>query len=183
MPDSKWDLSRLSAGERSSLRRCAGNMMGDNMQSIAAFYKALLQNCRPSQEKAWYAAMCMESLWRDEEHRVRPLEEMLRSIYQDPESSESSRERCIAFMDLTWGDDGFLLGKICNLVRKMRSADASVMPDFDKLAGDLSQWNSPDKYIQRRWMKTICLRFKEKENNEIESNGTEDIKEEEENVD
>ena len=64
MANEKWDLSRLSPGERAALRRCAGVMMGSNMQAMQAFYHALLRPCAKSNESVWYAAMCIESLWR-----------------------------------------------------------------------------------------------------------------------
>lgn len=158
MPSDKWDLSRLSSGERSALKRCAGVMMGSSMQAQQAFYHALTGHCARSNESAWFACMCMECLWHVEEHPARrPLEDMLGRIYRDPDATESTRKRCTAFMDLNWGDDGFLLGKLCSLVRKMRADDGSVMPDFEALADDLCRWNHTDHNIQRRWMRVICL--------------------------
>ncbi len=171
MPDHKWDLSRLSAGERSALKRNAGiTMNAAGADAIEGFYRALIMPVSPYAEKAWFAALCMQCLWREEDHpRVRPFQEMLRSIYQDPDATDSSRKKCTAFLDVSWDDDGFLLGKICNLVRGMRSGNPAVIPDFEGLAEDLAHWNHPDRFVQRKWLRTIC------------SNSIQENKEEEEN--
>lgn len=158
MPDHKWDLSRLSAGERSALKRNAGVMMNAaGADAIEGFYRALNAPVSQYSEKTWFASLCMQCLWREEDHpRVQPFPEMLRAVYQNPDATESSRKKCTGFMDISWDDDGFLLGKICSLVRGMRSNDASVIPDFEALADDLAHWNHPDRYVQRKWLRTIC---------------------------
>lgn len=174
MADHKWDLSRLSAGERSALKRNAGTMMNAaGADAIEGFYRALVVPISPYAEKAWFAALCMQCLWREEDRpRVQSFPDMLRTIYQNPDATESSRKKCTNFLDISWDDDGFLLGKICSLVRGMRSQNAAAIPDFEELANDLVHWNHPDRYVQRKWLRTIC------------SYNTEDNKEEEtKNVD
>ena len=170
MPDHKWDLSRLSAGERSALKRNAGIMMNAaGADAIEGFYRALTAKVIQYKEGAWFAALCMQCLWREEDHpQVRPFPEMLRAIYQNPDATESSRKKCTNFLDLSWDDDGFLLGKICSLVRLMCSKNAAVIPDFEALAEDLSGWNHPDRYIQRKWLRTICSNNQDKDEKEEE---------------
>ncbi|MBQ9489958.1 MAG: hypothetical protein IJU80_08515, partial [Lachnospiraceae bacterium] len=92
MPDHKWDLSRLSAGEKSALKRNAGVMMNDaGMQAIEAFYRALAEGCGTYAEKAWFASLCMQCLWREEEHpQKKPFPELLRSVYQNPDATDSA---------------------------------------------------------------------------------------------
>ena len=158
MSEPKWDISRLSAGERSALRRNAGIMMDSaDLNAIEAFYHALLKGCSKYQEKAWFAALCMQCLWREQDQpQIYPFPELLKQVYQSPTSTDSIRKRCTNFMDLFWADDGFLLGKICSLVRKMRSDHSNYMPDFESLADDLSHWNNENHYIQRKWLEIIC---------------------------
>lgn len=149
MPDHKWDASRLSAGERSALKRNAGVMMNSaGMQAIEAFYRALTDNCGSYAEKAWFAALCMQCLWRENDHPLKkPFPELLRAVYQNPDATDSARKRCTNYLDLSWDDDGFLLGKICGLVRKMRAENSAVMPDFEQLADDLANWNHGERYV------------------------------------
>ena len=102
MPESKWDTARLSAGERSALKRSAGVMMESaSMQAIEAFYRALTVRGSAQAEKAWFAALCMQCLWREEERpAVRPFPEILRSMYQNPDATDSTRKRCTNYLDL-----------------------------------------------------------------------------------
>ncbi len=170
MTDSKWDLSRLSSGERSALKRNAGIMMNaSDMQALEAFYRAKTGHCSDMKEKAWFAALCMRCLWPEECHAsVKTLPEILRQIYQNPKTTESTRKRCIGFLDLYWGDDGFLLGKICGLIRTIRASFLDLMPDFESLADDLNGWNYTTHYIQRKWLNIIC-RPREEDNKEEET--------------
>ncbi|MBR6186630.1 MAG: type I-E CRISPR-associated protein Cse2/CasB [Clostridia bacterium] len=172
MPEHKWDVSRLSAGERSALKRNAGVMMNDaGMQALEAFYRALDGKCGPYAEKAWFAALCMQCLWREEEQPQKmPFPEMLRAVYQHPDATDSARKRCTNYLDLSWSDDGFLLGKICALARKMRADNAALMPDFEQLADDLAHWNHAERYVQRRWLNIICASGNERDKKEEEEN-------------
>lgn len=158
MPDEKWDISRLSAGEKAALKRNAGIMMDfASMEAIEAFYRSLKMHCKPYEEKAWFAALCMECLWREEDHPQRvPFPKLLQSMYQDKDATESTRKKCTNFFDALWAEDGFLLGKISSLVHKMRTENASKMPDFEMLADDLVHWNNHERYIQRKWLNIIC---------------------------
>lgn len=169
MSEQKWDLSRLDTGGRSVLKRSAGEMLGTDLRSLEAFWRAAGEVPK-GREDIWYACMCMECLWKAEDHpRVMPFEEILRTMYQNPDTSDSIRHRITSMADIPWGPDGFLLGKLNGFVRMMKAGDSSVMPDFQKLADDLSWWNNPEHRVQRRWIQTICGWRKEDTKKEEES--------------
>lgn len=129
--------------------------MGDDMRAVEAYYRAAAPIGK-QKEEIYFASLCMECLWRVEDSpRRRPMEEILRDYYQGDET-ESMKRRMTSFLDTPWSRDGFLLGKICGIVRMLRAKDASVMPDFDKLADDLVHWNDQDRWVQKRWVRTIC---------------------------
>lgn len=156
MNERKWDSSRLNAGDRSALRRCVGRMMGEDMRAMEAFYKAA-GSVKRDREEAYFAALCMECLWRAEDRPERmPMEDMLRDHYQSSDTTDSMKQRMTAYLDTPWSRDGFLLGKICGIVRILRAEDAGVMPDFERLADDFVHWNEPDRRVQKRWIRTIC---------------------------
>ena len=158
MSDGKWSLERLDAGGRNNLKRNAGEMIGNDFQALEAFYRAVgFVPKNREQEEQWFACICMECLWKPEDNpRVIRFEEMLRSKYHHPDTSDSIRKRIISLADVPWSRDGFLLGKLNNFARMFRSENGSVMPDFDRLADDLAQWNRPEHQVQRRWIRTIC---------------------------
>ena len=170
MAEMKWDVSRLSTGERSALKRNAGIPMGNSLQALEAFYHAVPIIPKGIQrESQWYACLCMQCLWKPEDHpAVIRYEEILRRLYMNADTSDSIRNRIINMLDQPWSEDGFLLGKLNNFSHMFRSGDASLMPDFDALADDLARWNHPDKPVQRRWIRTICGSIKEEtENKEL----------------
>lgn len=149
-----WQLERLTTGEQTSLKRSAGTLEL-NVAALRAFYKA--DTCR---EKSWeeqrYAAMCMECLWAPEdETSPLPMEECLkRMCWEDNTLNEALSHRIDAMLETPWGEDGFLLGKMLNLVRMIRGR-GGMKPDFEQLAKDLRYWNGTKRLVQRRWLKTI----------------------------
>ena len=166
----KWDISRLSAGEISALRKSAGIMMNVSpVRSQAAFFKAVCR-CKSWQEPYWFASVCMQSLWNKSDVRKRLFPEILRDMYQDKNATDSTREKCVSFLDYSWENDGFLLSKICGLAKRMKADNPNVMPDFEKLADDLSHWNNPEHYVQQRWLRIICLNGKNHQEEEGEEN-------------
>ena len=158
MSENKWDITRLDGGGRSALKRNAGIMMGNNLQAMEAFYRAaVVIPKRQEQEAQWYACLCMECLWKPENHpKVVRFEELLRKMYQSGDVSDSIKHRIITVLDVPWGGDGFLLGKLSNLAKLLLGKDSGTMPDFNTLADDLANWNHPDRFVERRWIRTIC---------------------------
>lgn len=171
MPSSKkWNTANLSTGDRSLLRRSAGQMIGSDMRAAEVFYRAV-GYCPENSESIWYAAICLECLWREEDHpRIIPFEEILRIYYNDKDTSDSFKRRIVALLDVPWGSDGFMLGKLANLVRTLKSKDSSIMPDFDKLADDLKYWNNDSRSVQRRWLRTIFKMQTEENVTEVQNN-------------
>lgn len=168
----KWDINRLSTSELSALKRNAGTMMENaSIQALEAFYRAITDRCGTHTEKAWFAALCMQCLWRIEDHAmIKPFPEILSTMYHHPDATDSMRKRCTSFLDYTWDDDGYLLGKICSLARKMRVDNPNIMPNFDTLADDLARWNSGDHWVQRKWLTIICNNQNEHEKQEGQEN-------------
>lgn len=165
MSDEKWDLSRLGAGERVALRRAAGSLEF-NAAAWRAFYIAC-PNCKKRDEEFWFAAMCMECLWREEDKPdVRPMEECLQRYRKEDESvTDSMKHRMEVLLDMPWANDDFLLGKLYAVVRILKDK-TNYKPDFHKLADDLRRWNYEDRAVQRRWLRTIFSDYVE--NNESE---------------
>lgn len=156
MSDSKWDLGRLNAGELSALRRAAGTAASKaNMTALRAFYAAC-GYCDPWKEAYWFPAMCMDALWRDTEAMVvKPMDECLRGLLTgDSNTTASLKRRIDMLLETPWNEDGFLIGKMLNLVKILKSK-TNLKPDFQLLADDLMRWNDEGRKIQRRWLKTL----------------------------
>lgn len=162
----KWNLKKLSSGERVALKRAAGSLEY-NAPALRAYYRAI-ENAPVSWQIA-YAAMCMACLWKEENiGRILPMEECLRLLVEDEAAGDSMAHRIEGMMELNWSEDGFLLGKLLNLVRIIQSRHPEVYPDFMKLADDLNRWNKDDHVVQRRWLWVI---FAQRKDEEKESEG------------
>ena len=156
MSDSKWDLTRLDSGELSALRHSAGlPVEGASMSALRAFYKAC-GYCDPKREEYWFPAMCMETLWRDSDAvRIKPMAECLRGLIgKDANATESMQHRVDMLLETPWEKDGFLLGKLLNQVKLIKSK-TDLKPDFQALADDLYRWRDPGRKVQRRWLSII----------------------------
>lgn len=154
MNEQKWDLGRLDRGDLSALRRAAGTVSAD-ISALRAFYKAC-GYCDPRMEVYWFPAMCMDALWRETETpEIKAMEECLRLLLaQNPDTTESLRHRIDMLLETPQSNDGFLLGKLYNLVRILKSK-TNMKPDFQRLADDLRRWNYTEQPVQRRWLRTI----------------------------
>ena len=156
MSESKWDLAKLDAGERSALRRSAGKMVeGAGMDALRAFYKAC-GYCDPKREAYWFPAMCMDALWRDTDVvKVKSMAECLRAmIAQDASATASMQHRIDMLLETPWDRDGFLLGKMVNQVKLLKSK-TDLKPDFQMLADDLRRWNDAGHRVQREWLRIL----------------------------
>ncbi len=166
MDDSKWDLGRLDNGDLSALRRSAGATASKaSMAALRAFYRAC-GYCDPRREEAWFPAMCMDALWRDEAGiTVKRMEECLRHLKAaDEKTTQSLQHRIDMLLETPRDDSGYLLGKLLNLVKILKSK-TNLKPDFQLLADDLYRWNDENRKVQRRWLSTL-YNIKPEENDE-----------------
>lgn len=154
MNEQKWDLSRLDNGDLSALRRAAGTT-GSDMAALRAFYRAC-GYCDPRLEAFWFPAVCMDAMWRSTDSpEVKRMEECLRLLLaQNPDTTGSLKHRIDMLLETPWTQDGFLLGKLYNLTRILKSR-TNLKPDFQALADDLRRWNYPEQSVQRRWLRAI----------------------------
>lgn len=151
----EWDLSRLTTGERCALRQAAGTL-AFNVKARRAFYKVDFLRENYWEDKR-YAALCMACLWREEEAPIPilPMEECLRQMYMTEDGpNEALAKRVDALLELHWDGTDYLPGKLLRLVKMMR-AKGEYEPDFEALAVDFKYWDSENRSVQRRWLRTI----------------------------
>jgi hypothetical protein len=153
-----WNTSRLTPSDLSALKRCAGKMIGQaNAGALMSFYRAA-GTAAISPEECSFAALSISMLWRESDHpKVRPMEEILRDMLQanTPEENLGLMNRVRATLDTKWAKDGFLLGKIANLSRIIRTAHPDWAPDAILLTKDIRDWNLENRSVQRRWIRVI----------------------------
>ena len=69
-------------------------------------------------------------------------------------TTASLKHRIEMLLETPWNEDGFLLGKLLNLVKILKSK-TNLKPDFQVLADDLRRWNYPEQPVQRRWLRAV----------------------------
>lgn len=155
MKPEDWELAvgKLTLADRAALRRAAGLL-----PIRADAYAAALRCFGQALTEQKYAALCLECLWRSSDHpRVLPMETCIARIVNKEGASGSIRKRAESLMDLMWSEDGFLLGKITNLVRIIHSNPENIKPDFYLLSDDLRKWNYQSRSVQRKWLNAMYL--------------------------
>ena len=168
----RWHLERLDTGERTTLKRASGSLEF-NAPALRAFYKA--DACREDGlERQRYAAMCMACLWNEQDNPpTLPMQECLRRMcWIDNELQQGMAKRIDVLLETRWGNDDYLIGKLLNLVRMIKSK-GEFRPDFELLAVDMRRWNYESRIVQREWLRTIyktAFDEKKQESNEKDDN-------------
>ena len=146
-------LQKCSTGERAALRRNCGRLLKDaDGQAVTVFYRCLPREVPQWQEDRWFAAGCFSCLW-DEDAKAEPLEAVFSRMKED---SDSMEHRLAAMLDLQWDADGYLLAKLCRIIKMVKSKGAAV--DCESLLKDLIYWNSGSQSVQRKWARTMYMK-------------------------
>ncbi len=148
-------VDALSAGNRAALKRAAGVMLSEaDGKAIAAFYRCVTPAIPQWQEDRWFAAACIKCLWDPAEGAGEPVENVLAKLIRGSELSESWEHRIEGLLDTAWDQDGYMLTKLCRLMKMLRQKTATEL-DFAGLLEDLIYWNSENQSIQRKWARAI----------------------------
>ena len=69
-------------------------------------------------------------------------------------------------MDLSWEEDGFLLGKLTRLIKLVKSKNYAV--DCAALLNDLLYWNGDKQTVQLKWARALYCEPEEDKNEKQE---------------
>lgn len=146
------ELSKLSTGERTALRRDAGNCLAEaGGTALSAFFRLCPRTASQWQQECWFSAVTIACLWNtDEARNGGDMAVMLRQ-YANRQATNGMEGKLRALLDTRWENDGYLAAKLCRLARMLRSDNRQLMPDPDQLLYDLLHWNSDNRFIQLRW--------------------------------
>lgn len=161
-------VDTLSTGARVALKRSAGIMLPEaDGKAIAAFYRCAAPTIPQWQEDRWFAAACLKCLWEPGEHAGEPVEKRMAQMIQSEErmaqvtQSEEQRRRLNSMerrveglLDTQWDSDGFMLTKLCRMIKMLRQKSPEAI-DFAGLLEDLIYWNNENQSVQRKWARAI----------------------------
>ena len=64
--------------------------------------------------------------------------------------------RLAALLDLQWDGDGYLLAKLCRMIKMVKAKGKTV--DCESLLKDLIYWNSGNQSVQRKWARAMYMK-------------------------
>lgn len=148
-------VDALSTGDRVALKRSAGVMLSEaDGKAIAAFYRCVTPAIPQWQEDRWFAVACVKCLWDPPEGAGEPVENVLAKLFRSLELSDSVQHRVSGLLDTPWDQDGYMLTKLCRLMKMLRQKTAEAL-DFAGLLEDLIYWNNENQSVQRKWARAI----------------------------
>lgn len=149
-------LNQLNPGDRAALRRSAGKMLPEaEGRALTVFYRCLPPGVPAYQEDRWFAVACLRCLWDAGVEGALTFPQIIRSLIDSDNLSESTARRVEVLMDTPWDSDGYMLSKLYRLVVLMRQKADRAAPDFSGLLEDLMAWNRDDQRVQKNWAREI----------------------------
>lgn len=148
-------VDNLSAGDRVALKRSAGTMISEAPgKAMTAFYRCAPLTIPQWQEDRWFAIACVKCLWDPIEGNSKPIEAIIAELINNSELSASMEHRVEALLDTAWDQDGYMLTKLCRMMKLLRQK-AGTEPDFEALLEDVIYWNNESQSVQRKWARRI----------------------------
>lgn len=148
-------LDTLGTGERAAMKRAVGTMLAEaDGRALTVFYRCIPPTVPEWEADRWFAAGCIHCLWNDEGSGATPLEESIKTLLKSGDLSDSTAHRVETLIDTPWDQDGFMLTKLCRLVKMVKQKSA-VKVDCSALLQDLLEWNWGSQKVQRKWARAI----------------------------
>ena len=150
-------LNELNTGDRAILRRSAGEMLERaDGRAIRVFYHCQPFGVPKSQEATWFAIACLRCLWGAGENGKRTLPEMICELLKQGQMSKSAEHRVNVLLDTPWDSDGYMLGKLHQLITLVKAKVGEETPDFVRLHHDLLRWNWSSREVQLDWARALA---------------------------
>ncbi len=148
-------IDELEKKHRVLLKRSCGLMLREtDAATMTCFYHILPHNVKGYDEDKWFAAACIHCLWDVDTTGRKPMEDCIALLKQSGDASDNVEKRLINLLDTPWDEDGFLLSKLGRMAKMLAQKGYSI--DGESLIKALLYWNSQDRSVQKKWIKTYC---------------------------
>lgn len=141
-------LERLSAGDRTALKRSLGVSFAEAGAAARAAYLTAHPSYAPWEEEPYFLAACAWCAFQNIGGPERSFAGCLRILAGE---HTGVRRRFLALLDMPWDDSGYFAGKISRLLRMIRQK--GIQPDMDLLLKDLLGWGQESHFVQINWSK------------------------------
>lgn len=144
-------LHQLSTGERAILKRSCGIRLNDaDAKAFGAFYKVLPHGVSEWQEARWFCVAGLTCLWQPDDEKGIPIEKAMNKI---KDISDSFENRVVSLLDSEWDEDGRMDLKLYRMVKLLKQKNVTI--DMVSLLKDLSSWNHPNRFVQKKWARAF----------------------------
>lgn len=149
-------LESLSAADRAALKREAGSMLTEaDGNALRVFYRVLPPGVPQWQESRFFAVGCLRCLYDSAEGGKQQLPALVGNLIHRGILSESAAHRAQVLLDLSWEEDGYMLTKLCQMVKLLHGKASADGIDFEKMLSDVLCWNAESQYVQRNWARML----------------------------
>lgn len=158
-------LNVLTSGERATLKRSCGTRLNDaDARAFTIFYKVVPDGVSSKMEDRWFFAACISCLWESSggpdlasKFKFNPdegvlIEEWL-AVAKD--SSGSFEKRVTLLLGNEWDEDGRMNIKLTRVIKMLKQKNAGRKLNMVSLLYDIINWDSDNRYVQKRWAKTF----------------------------
>lgn len=168
------DVDNLKKKDRVLLKRNCGSMLSEaDGQTLTVFYRLLPKFVKPYEEELWFLALCIHCLWGEEDNeKRRPMENQISTMKNRENLTDSFDHRFTTLLDTQWNSDGYLNQKVTRMAKLLKQKGYPV--DGAALLDALLHWGSPNRYIQKKWIRAFCNTDNLNNNYEKNENKTEE---------
>lgn len=82
--------------------------------------------------------------------------EIICELLKQGQMSKSAEHRVIVLLDTPWDSDGYMLGKLHQLITLVKAKVGEEAPDFARLHHDLLRWNWSSREVQLDWARALA---------------------------
>lgn len=166
------ETAKLPEKARIYFRRSVGKTLAESGNAMGYFYREKPYELPQYHEEALFACLCMACFWKEEERgQIAPLPKCLQMLVRGEKLNENSiHSKMLALLGHDWDAEyGNLLGiQLARLVKRVHT-QGGTSPDFGQLYEDLTHWNSPNRWVQKRWAREYFTtqKFEEDESHAV----------------
>lgn len=145
-------VDQLGNGDKALLRRNAAvHYERTDFRAAGAFLRLLTPDTPAYEEAPLFAAVCIRCLWKTP-GSGQAFPTTVATLKRQRGESETVEKRFLSLLDEPLSVDSLFSIKLYRLSHMLCAA--GIEPDWPGLCADLIHWNHPERFVQRRWMRT-----------------------------
>ena len=144
----------LESGEKAMLRRNAHKHLENaDLTAMGIFIRLLPGETKRYEQAPLFAAVSNRGLWKEPNGGMK-FQNAVAQLKKIKNDSDTVEKRFMSLLDEPLEKDSLFSIKLYRLCRMLSMEGVNV--NWEEMCKDLTQWNSPERYIQRKWVREFC---------------------------